>query len=214
MGRPKQLLPFGGEPLLVRAVRQALAVAELQRVLVVLGYRAGMAIDALWRAGVDDGRLAVRVNPAFRRGMGGSVALAAREALAAGAEALVLLTCDAPFLDAGAIRRVLAAWGGGAARGCPPLAVRSRAGGRPAHPVLLTRPLLVRAAALAGDRGMGPLLDRLGAGLAWVEQRPEAGLDLDTPAAYLRALQRAAAAGAGSPGDGQSPRRANSCEAR
>lgn len=181
LGAPKPLVLLDDEPLLVRSLRQALAVPEYVRVVAVLGHQARQVAAALAGSGLGGERLLVLVNPDYRRGLGTSVARAARAALAGGAEALVLAPCDLPFLDAAAHRRVVEAWARARAEGRPVLAVRSTAAGRPAHPVLLARPLLERAARLTGDRGAGPLLEGLGAACVAVEQPDEAAQDLDTP---------------------------------
>ena len=72
MGRPKQMLPFAGEPLLRRVVEQALA-ASAARVFVVLGAYAaavtpalaGLPVETIW-------------NPDWEEGQGASVRVGVR----------------------------------------------------------------------------------------------------------------------------------------
>ncbi|MFI6255735.1 NTP transferase domain-containing protein [Micromonospora zamorensis] len=171
-GRPKALVELDGVPLVRRGIT-LLRDGGCTPVHVVLG------------AGADDvpdlpGAVPVR-HDGWPEGLGSSL----RRGLAslpADVPAAVVVLVDQPLLSPVAVRRVRAAYAGGAL-----VAVATYAG-RPGHPVLLARetwPLLDRYA--VGDRGARDLL----------RDRPDlvaevpcddvgAPLDVDTPADLLR----------------------------
>ncbi|MFG1893743.1 NTP transferase domain-containing protein [Micromonospora zamorensis] len=171
-GRPKALVELDGVPLVRRGIT-LLRDGGCTPVHVVLG------------AGADDvpdlpGAVPVG-HDGWRDGLGSSL----RRGLAslpADVPAAVVVLVDQPLLSPVAVRRVRAAYAGGA------LVAVATYGGRPGHPVLLARetwPLLDRYA--VGDRGARDLL----------RDRPElvvevpcddvgAPLDVDTPADLLR----------------------------
>lgn len=190
MGTDKALLRLGGVPLVARTVLALLAVHDLARVLVIAPPDPRPLLAALAAAVPPDERLAVLLNPDRARGVGTSLALAARAARAGAAAALLVVPCDLPFLDTEAVRRVLAARSRAVAEGRAFLAVRSAAAARPTHPVLLERALLPRLERLDGDRGAAPLLDALGDAVITVEQPADLAIDLDTPEAYRLAARR------------------------
>ena len=142
MGRPKALLPYGGELLVERACR-LLTEAGCGPVLVVLGAAAAeVRATARWHPPV----VAVD-NPEWRSGLASSlrVGLAAAGSVAA---AVVVALVDTPLLGVEAVHRLPAAWQDGA------VAAVATYGGRPGHPVLLSRSVLAAVAAAAtGDTG-------------------------------------------------------------
>jgi len=178
MGRNKVLLPLGGETVLRRAARAALA-AGLEPVLVVLGHEAE-------RAEVDLAGLPVRIvrNPRHRLGINTSLSAGA-EAVPPEAAAAVVLLADMPGVNAAMIRQVVARYQETRA----PL-VTAQYGEIPAPPTLYDRSLLPE---LCGGEGEGrgrELVRRLGERAVRVPF-PEASLaDLDVPADYERARAR------------------------
>jgi CTP:molybdopterin cytidylyltransferase MocA len=133
-GGPKQLARVDGRPLVEHALD---AVAGLDRVVVVLGAHAGEI-----RTDADLGGAEVVVCDDWAEGMGAS--LRAGIAAAQGAEEVVVVLADQPFITAAAVDRVRAA---------PGDAARATYGGAPGHPVVLRRALLSRAGELRGDAG-------------------------------------------------------------
>ena len=103
LGQPKQLLTFRGETFVQRAVRAA-AEGGCEPVIVVAG-QLGHAI----RLGIDGSDSAVTVveNPEWQKGIGTSIRRGV-EQLGQSVEAVVLLTCDQPFVDASIIVRLIA----------------------------------------------------------------------------------------------------------
>jgi molybdenum cofactor cytidylyltransferase len=170
LGRPKQLLPFGGATLLDHTVATARA-CEFDQLLVAVG---GESEKVLAR--VDLSGAQVVVNPGFGAGCSSSIAVA-MEALDPRATTLVLLLGDQPGVLPATVRVLLAA------RGEAPLAVCRYEDGR-GHPFAFGHEAFGDLRALHGDKAVWRMLDeRAGE----VEEVPVAGripLDVDTWADY------------------------------
>ena len=106
LGAPKQFLQWEGESLVRRAVRAA-AEADCAPVVVVVGR--------------DSERIAVELrdtpaqlvpNPEWESGLGSSIRTGIETLLSADAQpdAVVLLACDQPFVDASLIAALIAQW--------------------------------------------------------------------------------------------------------
>jgi len=173
MGRPKQLLPVNGKPMLVRVV-EAILGAGIDEVVVVLGYAADEIAPAL--AGLA---VTTVVNNAWHEGLASSV----RAGLAAvnpRAEAVLFAPADLPRLSAAAVQAVVQRYG----MTRRPIVVPVCAGRR-GHPVLFARSLFGELASLAGDQGGRFVLNKHQADVETVDVA-DAGilLDVDTPADY------------------------------
>jgi molybdenum cofactor cytidylyltransferase len=116
-GRPKQLLIFRGETLVRRAVRAA-AEAGCNPVIVVVGAMSGtirseVAIRESRIASSSapgDGALATVVEKAeWQNGVGTSIRRGL-EQLDGSVQAVVLMACDQPFVDASVIAELIAAY--------------------------------------------------------------------------------------------------------
>lgn len=179
-GAAKQLLELGGEPLVHRAVRQALA-SRLSEVLVVVGHQ-GRAVA---RA-VADLEARVVENPAFAQGQSSSVRVGLT-AVSPDARAALFLPCDQPFLSAPVLDRLLDAY---AATGGP--IVLPVHGGRRGAPVLFDRSLFAELAQVEGDRGGRQLLAAHPSGVVTVPLESELPLlDVDAPGELERLVARA-----------------------
>lgn len=180
-GAAKQLLELDGEPLVRRAVRQALA-SRLSEVLVVVGHQ-GRAVA---RA-VADLEARVVENPAFARGQSSSVRIGLT-AVSPGARAALFLPCDQPFLTAPVLDRLLDAY----AATCGPIVLPSH-GGRRGAPVLFDRSLFAELSQIEGDRGGRQLLAAHPEGVVTVPLESELPLlDVDQPGDLERLVARAA----------------------
>lgn len=176
MGRPKQLLDWGGRAL-VRVVAEAALAARLDPVLVVVG-----AAHAQVHAALQGLPLRVVVNSDYARGQSTSL----RAGIAAlGAElvdgALVLLG-DQPFVTVDLIERIVAEWRASGA----PIAAPTYAGQR-GNPVLFARAAFPELLAIQGDQGARRMLAGNPARVHLVsfdDPRPLA--DIDTPEDYDR----------------------------
>lgn len=175
LGRPKQLLPFRGRPLLDAALAVARACPADQR-LVALG---GAADDV--RAAVDLDGFEVVVNAAYGTGCSSSIA-AAVPGFAPDTEVVVLLLGDQPGVTTDAVRRLLAG------RGDAPLAVCRYDDGI-GHPFAFGREVLPDLAQLHGDKAVWKLLEQRAADVVEVRIPGTIPLDVDTQQDYERLLQ-------------------------
>jgi molybdenum cofactor cytidylyltransferase len=141
LGRPKQLLPLGGEPLLAHALGHALA-SRLGEVILVLGHAAGEVAAAVGERGQR-----TVVNPDYGRGQSTSLR-AGLAALDPGAEAALFLLGDQPQVGPVVIDALVAAYEG--SRG--PIVVPLY-GGKPGNPVLIARSLFPELLSVEGDQG-------------------------------------------------------------
>jgi molybdenum cofactor cytidylyltransferase len=175
MGRDKLLLDLGGESVLRRVAKLALA-AELHPVIVVLGPEPsrvrtelrGLAVTAL-------------ENPEHEEGIHTSLAAGVRS-LPPECPAVVALLADMPFVTGAMVRTLV----GGYREQRPPLVV-SRYGSVRAPPTLFDRSLFPELA--AGKRGRDVARRHLDRGLV-VDWPAEELTDLDVEADYERALDR------------------------
>lgn len=192
-GAPKQLARIGGEPMLRRAVRSAVAIAPAGCV-VVLGAQAGRLRQEL--SGLP---AHVVVNRAWRRGLASSLA-AGISALPRTARAALIVLADQASLGPGDLALVAAAW-----QARPRSIVASLAGGILGPPALFPRRLFPELRRLHGDQGARDLLRDPARSVVGIEL-PRAALDVDTPADAARVRNRTAR--------GRTPRSARSSRAR
>jgi molybdenum cofactor cytidylyltransferase len=148
LGTPKQLLPFGGLPLVRHTAETALA-SRISRLFVVVGNRADEVRQAL--AGLD---VEIVDNPSYRQGQSTSLRqglLAIPRSLSA---ALVLLV-DQPFVDAMLIDRLIGLYEEtGAAIVAP------QHGSRRGNPVLFDQSLFAELLTVVGDMGARDVIAR------------------------------------------------------
>src|SRR6266702_4005605 len=100
LGQPKQLLMYGGETLLNRAIRIALE-AGASPVVAVLG-----AEFERMRESIESRSVIAVHNDRWRQGMGGSIhaGMRALTACAPDVEGVLLMSCDQPRLTADHLR--------------------------------------------------------------------------------------------------------------
>lgn len=184
-GGAKQVAEWDGDVLVARAVRAAShGLPEGSDVVVVLGahastVRAALPADVPHRVVVAE-QWADGIGASLRAGL--SAATAGHGPGRPGA--VMVLLADQPLVDGELVAAVAREGTAVTARGAA--AARPVVDGTPGHPVLLGPVALTRAADLAGDRGLAPLI----AGL-YVHEIPVAGrapiLDVDHPADLLQA---------------------------
>jgi molybdenum cofactor cytidylyltransferase len=146
LGRPKQLLPYGGATLLDHVLGTARACRFDQLVCVLGGASEGV------RATVDLRGVDVVVNPGFGTGCSSSIA-AALTTIDPRIDVLVLLLGDQPGVPPSAVSALLAG------RGDAPLAACAYEDGR-GHPLAFARSTFADLATLHGDKGVWRLMDR------------------------------------------------------
>jgi molybdenum cofactor cytidylyltransferase len=178
MGRPKPLLPWGGQTLVEFQVGQMKA-AGIDDVIVVTGHEAAAVSGALAHSGAR-----VVFNPRFIEGRAGSVRTGAA-ALGEGVEQIVLLSVDQPR-PAAITRALIEAHAMSGA-----LIAVPRYDGRRGHPVVFAGTLLaeLRTVDEAGE-GLRAVRRAHAGGTIEVEvDDPRALLDVNTPGAYAEALR-------------------------
>jgi CTP:molybdopterin cytidylyltransferase MocA len=157
----KLLADVAGRPVLERAVAGACAVAELERVLVVLGAR-----SAEIRAHIEFGRAETTVCPDWASGQ--SASLAWGLTLLGDAAKVIVTLGDAPLITPDVIRLFVA----------EPGRTRAVFAGRPGHPVVLGPEEIAAGRKLTGDHGARELLG----GAKQIEAGHLcSGRDVDTP---------------------------------
>ena len=170
LGRPKQLLVWGGEPLVRRAAHAALD-AGAHEVVVVLGAHADRVRPAL--TGLD---VRFAENAQWQEGIGGSIACGAR-ACVPGTPILVMLS-DQPAVEAPLLRQLVGEARSGA------ITVACRYEDTVGVPAFFSAPEdLAALSALSGDLGAKPLLR--GAKVRRIETDLPAH-DIDVEADWLR----------------------------
>ena len=183
-GQPKQLLDWGGTPLLAHVADVALS-AGLAPVIVVLGCQAEAARATLGTAEVCRrqcwGSVQTVMNWRWEEGLSTSVQVGLA-ILPPETEAAVFLQCDQPLVTPELLREMAARFEETGA----PIVHPSRAGRR-STPVLFARRLFPELAAVSGDEGGRALIARHAKNVATVEVTdPDVLADVDTPADYER----------------------------
>jgi molybdenum cofactor cytidylyltransferase len=181
LGRPKQLLPFRGRPLLDHVLDAARACGFAQ-LLCTVGGAAGEV-----RALVDLHGVEVVDNPVHERGCSSSIA-AALPRVDPACDVLVLLLGDQPGTDPAAVRALLAC------RGDAAYAVCRYDDGR-GHPFAFGREAFGELATMHGDKAVWKLLERHAAEVVEVAVPGCIPPDVDTDADYAALLATEAAEG-------------------
>ncbi len=151
LGRPKQLLRLGPEPLVCRAVRAA-REAGCDAVAVVIGAEA----PALRAALAADHDVDVITHDGWEEGLGSSLAAATDAVLASAgsADAVLVTLVDQPFADGALLRLLVEAARAGHER------IACTYGGGRGVPALFARPVDLQALRrLRGDGGARSLLE-------------------------------------------------------
>lgn len=172
LGRPKQLLKIDGETLLHRSARVA-AEAGCGENLVVLGAFAEQLAPEL--ADLDS---RVIINQDWRQGMGTSIATAMRtiQLMSPTPQAVLLLVCDQPALEAATLRRLIAE-NDVSKKGI----TASRYAGVAGVPMVFREKYFPALASLSGEQGARRLLSLHPTDFACVDF-PKGSIDVDTEA--------------------------------
>lgn len=183
-GRAKQLLDFGGEPMVRRTARNALA-SGLAGTLAVVGHRAEEVRAALAGLPVE-----LAENPDYAEGLSTSVRAGLARVPPAAAAAL-FLPADQPLAGPDLLDRLIAAY-----RETGGTIVEPSFAGRRGSPVLLDRSLFAELAALTGDVGGRALVARHSERVVRVPLDDGTPLlDADSEEGYRRLLAAADASG-------------------
>jgi len=167
LGRPKQLVLWGGEALVRRAARIA-CESSCGRVVVVVG-----AAEREVREAIAGLRAEVVPNEEWAEGIASSIRAGVGAVDSAVEGAALLLACDQPMLTSTHLGWIVAAWRSGAKM------VGSRYADTLGVPALFDRSAFPALLALRGDAGAKKVLQAgESVGIDWTEGE----LDVDTPA--------------------------------
>jgi len=174
LGRPKQLLPVHGEPLVRHTLRHVLA-SSLDQVILVVGHKSDEVRNAV--AGLP---VVCVFNPDAAAGQSTSV----RSGIAAvlpEVEAAVFILGDQPGVDPNVIDALVSAW-----RESRPPVVAPLYDDRMGNPVLFDRRVFPELALLEGDAGARPVVRayQVSSQLQLVPVAGAAPPDVDTEADY------------------------------
>lgn len=197
LGRPKQLLPVLGEPLLRHTIRRVLA-SSLDSVILVVGHDADAIRDAVAQLPLD-----IVFNPDAALGQSTSVR-AGLAALSQDIDAAVFILGDQPSIDPSVIDALIAAWTESRAPVLAPLYEDGMG-----NPVLFDRRVFPELTALQGDSGARPVVQayRASSDLQLVAVAGPAPPDVDTEADYSALIAAMSPMPAGPPPRRQAPSR-------
>jgi len=168
LGRPKQLEPIDGQPLVARQAQLLLGLKPAC-VVVVTG-----AVDSEVRQALKGLPVEFVHHAGWSSGMGPSIAHGIR-AMPERVRGALLLLCDQWRIELGDLEKLAEAWAE-----TPQSAVVSAWDGKSGPPVVFPRALFQRLMRLKGDRGARGLLKRYSGGVERV-QIDHAAFDLDKP---------------------------------
>ncbi len=181
LGRPKQVLPLAGEPLVAHVGRRAKAT-KASRVMAVIGgarHETMAALDEI----VDE----VIINDSYEDGQGTSIAAGIRHLESTGhmlgsCDAVIFLLGDQPGIDPDVIDAVIDAWNEGGS------IVMAGYRDRPGHPVLFDRKYWPELAQLTGDEGGRLVIANHRDDVVYIPVETESPMDVDREADW-RVLQ-------------------------
>lgn len=177
LGRPKQLLPLAGRPLLAHTLAHAVA-SGLDEVILVLGHDAATIAAAVG----EHGQRTV-INPDYAAGQSTSVR-AGLAALAPETEAVLFLLGDQPAITPEIIDTIIAAY-----RATPAPILVPLYGSERGNPVLFDRTLLPELATVSGDEGARAIVRAHAADVRLIPVRGNhVPHDVDTEEDYQRLL--------------------------
>ncbi len=189
MGGPnKMLAEANGQPLVVHAVKAALA-SQAVEIVVVVGHMADQVRPAIEKAVPANARLRFVTNLDFAEGLSTSVRTGIA-ALGSGIDAAIVQLGDMPGVTSGLLDRLMAAFSPVEGRAiCVPTVA-----GKRGNPVLWARRFFAEIAKIAGDTGAKHLIGEHADLVCEVEMTGEAAItDIDTPEALAAWRAKASA---------------------
>lgn len=173
LGRPKQVLPLAGEPLVAHVGKRARA-SRAARVMAVIGGARHVTMAALDEI-VDE----IIINDLYQQGQGTSIAAGIRHLqstnhLLGECEAVIFLLGDQPGIDHAVIDAVIEAWENGGR------IVMAKYTDRPGHPVLFDNAYWAELAQLEGEQGGRDVIKQHPNDVVYVSVDTESPMDVDS----------------------------------
>jgi molybdenum cofactor cytidylyltransferase len=183
MGRAKALLPLGNSSTFLTRLIDTFQNADVADVVVVLGHDAESIQEIVAQAAPA---ARVVINPDYDRGQLSSVLTGIRAIDRPGVSAMLMMLVDVPFVSAATVRSVIEKY-----RATRAPIVRPVRGAEHGHPVLIDRSLFDALRSADPANGAKPIVRAhvSEAGNVPVDD-DGAYVDVDTPEAYARALER------------------------
>lgn len=179
MGRPKALLPIGGDTFLTR-IAATLRAAAIDDVVVVLGHDAQAIAASLEPRDVE---ARVVVNADYDAGQLSSLVAGLRAVDRPGVAAVLVAPVDVPLVSASTVRAVLDRY-----RATRAPVVRPVRGARHGHPLAIDRALFGAVFAADPSVGLKPIVRAHASPAGEVEVEDEGAFrDIDTPEDYAAA---------------------------
>ena len=175
MGRPKALLPIGGETFIEKIVA-ALEDAGLEHIVVILGHNAQALGGKIAHLPVT-----VLLNPDYQKGQLSSLQVAVRYFLADEAcGGMLVHLVDHPYIDAGLVRLLIERF-----ENSGKLIVVPRFHGKRGHPVIFARSLFQELLDAPMDQGAKAVVNAHREDTLEVDTAEEGiTVDIDTPELY------------------------------
>jgi molybdenum cofactor cytidylyltransferase len=185
LGRPKQLLPLKGEPLL-RFTLQRILSTSLDVVYVVLGHHADDITPF-----IEDLPVRIVYNPHAGQGQSTSVLAGLNAVAPAEPDAVMMLLGDQPQIDPEVVNRLISRWQETRTGVVAP----RYAGGPGRNPIIFDRVVLPELMTLTGDIGARDIVraHQARGDISLVEVNAPAPRDVDTEADYVSVLASLAA---------------------
>ncbi len=178
MGATKQLLMFHGKPLLENVVANARAAGFLSPLIIVLGHHAS---EIRQKIAFEDVRVVIAKE--YHTGQSASLK-AGLSAIPESCDGVLFLLGDQPFITAGIIGKIVAAFNRSAADIIIPTY-----GGKRGNPVLIARSLFPQLFSISGDVGARCLFNSNPDRVMEIKMEDEkACLDIDTWETYQYSL--------------------------
>ncbi len=176
LGEPKQLLMIDGETLLRRMAR-VLVASTARPLVVVLGAQAEACANQVKGMPIE-----IVVNGQWKQGLASSIraAMTALDRVGPSLEAVVMAVCDQPLLTPGLIDLLMSKW-----RATESRIVACEYNGVRGVPALFSARCFAELAALRGDRGAKPIIEKHRNHLASVPF-PGGAHDIDTAEDWAR----------------------------
>lgn len=147
MGRPKQLIEFGGKTFVRHSIDNLLG-SGIDQVVVVTGHREEAVRDAISSCPVR-----IVHNPRYESGMSTSIK-AGIEALPPDCVAFLLALADQPLVDSATISKLLAEY-----RKTRPAALVPTFNRRKGHPIIISTALIAEIVGMDDETGLKQVLD-------------------------------------------------------
>ena len=182
MGRPKALLPIGGQTFIERIV-EALRQAQVGKIVIVLGHNAAELKPRIQHLAAE-----ILTNPDYKLGQLSSLQVAVRSLRRqADCDGMLVHLVDHPYLKAALVDQMIQSF-----YDSKKLIVVPRCGGKRGHPVIFSRELFDELLSAPMDQGAKAVVNAHRGETLEIET-DEAGIavDIDTPELYRQHVKGA-----------------------